>query len=83
MTFAALTHREPHPITDPAIAAANHDTICGPRGYCGPFINEAYYTAFPDGLWHGIGDCSLCGNSCSVATEHEKERLANERRLTA
>ena len=75
--------REPHPVRDPAIAAVTHQRICGARGYCGPFINVAFYAAFPDPIWHGMGDCILCGNSCRVETEQAKQRRAERERRVA
>jgi hypothetical protein len=42
---------------------------CEARGHCGPFVNEAYYNAFPEPLWHGMGDCVQCGTTRIVADE--------------
>ena len=68
--------RDPHPVADLALAMENQRQICVPRGYCGPFINESYYAAFPDPVWHGMADCCVCGNSCRVEAEEEKRCAA-------
>ena len=50
---------------------------CQVRGYCGPFANEAMYNAFPEPMWHGMGDCLECGTTCHVPLEVERyERTA-------
>jgi hypothetical protein len=46
--------------------------VCESRGYCGPFANEALYDAFPEPMWHGMGDCLECGTTCHVAGERKK-----------
>ena len=71
--MSMLLAREPHPITDLETAMENGRLICQPRGYCGPFINEGFYDAFPDPMWQGKGDCVLCGTTCDVGT-HEVAR---------
>lgn len=53
--------------------------VCGERGYCGPFVNEAYYAAFPEPLWHGMADCVECGTTCKVAPHLRKQRRAELR----
>jgi hypothetical protein len=53
---------------------------CEVRGYCGPFVNEALYDAFPEPLWHGMGDCLECGTTCHVPRElqrSEQKRVAS------
>jgi hypothetical protein len=45
---------------------------CERRGYCGPFLNEAYYDAFPEPLWHGMGDCAQCGTTRKVGRERPR-----------
>jgi hypothetical protein len=75
-----MLRREPHPVQELALAKRNYARICGPRGFCGPFINEGYYDSFPDEIWHGIGDCVWCANSCSVAAEVEKRELRERSR---
>jgi len=67
--MSKLLLRERHPIADPHVAAQNALLVCRPRGYCGPFINQEYYNAFPDSLWNGKGDCVLCGSTRDVARE--------------
>ena len=47
--------------------------VCEKRGYCGPFANEALYDAFPEPMWHGMGDCLECGTTCHVAGEQGRE----------
>lgn len=71
--MSLLLAREPHPVLDPEIAKQNAMLVCHPRGYCGPFINQDYYDAFPDALWNGKGDCVLCGSTQHIAT-HEAAR---------
>ena len=57
--------------------AADHgsrrSTRCELRGYCGPFANEEYYDAFPEPMWHGMGDCLECGTTCHVSQERQRE----------
>ena len=45
---------------------ARRTSQCESRGYCGPFANEALYNAFPEPIWHGMGDCLECGTTCHV-----------------
>jgi hypothetical protein len=45
---------------------------CEVRGYCGPFANEALYNAFPEPMWHGMGDCLECGTTCHVPREIQR-----------
>ena len=45
---------------------------CELRGYCGPFANEALYDAFPEPMWHGMGDCLECGTTCHVSQERQR-----------
>ena len=45
---------------------------CESRGHCGPFANEALYNAFPEPMWHGMGDCLECGTTCHVPLEQER-----------
>lgn len=54
----------------------NHRNQCGVRGYCGPFINEDFYNAFPDPFWHGYGECAVCCGTCLVAREELKRQIA-------
>lgn len=67
--MSMLLVREPHPIADAETAFQNGQLICQPRGYCGPFVNQGFYDAFPDPLWNGKGDCAVCGSTCDVATQ--------------
>ena len=67
--MSLLLARERHPVVDPDIAMQNAMLVCHPRGYCGPFINQDYYDAFPDAVWHGMGDCATCGTTRKVAPE--------------
>ena len=66
----------PHPIQDQEVADHNRRTVCEFRGYCGPFINQSYYNQFPDPVWQGTGECIFCCNTCNVAAEEEKQRIA-------
>lgn len=68
--------RQPHPVQDHHQAMENFRLICGVRGYCGPFINEAFYNAFPDPLWHGYGECVVCCSTCLVDQEEQKRLRA-------
>jgi hypothetical protein len=68
----------PHPINDQAVADRNRRMICEVRGYCGPFINLAYYNQFPDEAWHGKGECIICCNTCSVDLEEKKQRETSQ-----
>lgn len=68
--------RQPHPVSDLDTAIGNGRGICQPRGYCGPFINGPFYDAFPDPIWHGIGECVHCRNTIHKAREELKQRLA-------
>jgi hypothetical protein len=70
-------HKLPHPIEDQRVADYNRRTICEVRGYCGPFINLAYYSQYPDPAWHGAGECIVCCNTCIVALEEEKQRIVS------
>lgn len=47
-------------------------TTCEIRGHCGPFANEALYDAFPEPMWHGMGDCMECGTTCHVSDEQRR-----------
>lgn len=67
--MSMLATRATHPVTERETAAQNGLLLCRPRGYCGPFINQDYYDAFPDPLWNGKGDCLLCGSTCDVAAQ--------------
>ncbi len=69
-----LPIRKPHPIRDYRRAVENHRTICGVRGYCGPFLNEEFYNAFPDPMWNGYGECVVCCSTCLVTEEKRKMR---------
>jgi hypothetical protein len=69
--MSMLLTRAPHPIEDLETAMQNGLLVCQPRGYCGPFINQDFYDAFPDPLWNGKGDCMLCGSTCDVETQEE------------
>jgi hypothetical protein len=75
VSLSAVT-KLPHPIQDQRIADRNRRTICEVRGYCGPFINQAFYEKFPDPLWRGTGECVVCCNTCNVELELEKRRRA-------
>lgn len=67
--------REAHPVLDVETAMQNRALVCQPRGYCGPFINEEFYDAYPDPLWAGKGDCALCGSTADVATHRTRRAL--------
>jgi hypothetical protein len=41
VSLSAVT-KLPHPIQDQRVADRNRRTICEVRGYCGPFINQAF-----------------------------------------
>jgi hypothetical protein len=60
-------------------SGARRTPECERRGYCGPFANEALYNAFPEAMWHGMGDCVECGTTCHVAREIQRgeERAEN------
>jgi len=62
-----LTERQHIPLT----AGGSH-SLCEMRGHCGPFANEGLYAAFPEPMWHGMGDCMECGTTRIVAHEVEK-----------
>ena len=49
---------------------------CEARGYCGPFANEALYDAFPEAMWHGMGDCLERGTTCHIQREVERHDAA-------
>ena len=59
--------RVPH-----AGSAKRRTTVCEVRGHCGPFTNEAVYDAFPEAMWHGMGDCLECGTTCHVQREAQR-----------
>ena len=69
--MSMLLVREAHPVADLETAMENARVICQPRGYCGPFVNQSFYDAFPDPLWNGKGDCAVCGSTCDVTTQEE------------
>jgi hypothetical protein len=50
--------------------------VCEARGHCGPFVNQAFYDAFPETLWHGMGDCVNCGTTRKVEREYRKQYAA-------
>lgn len=56
------------PARQPLVRHSPHPSpsTCERRGYCGPFANEAYYNAFPEPVWHGMGDCLECGTTRRV-----------------
>jgi hypothetical protein len=56
--------RTPHPVQDIETARRNRQRICDTRGFCGPFLNQSYYAAFPG--WDGFGDCVHCGSTRHV-----------------
>lgn len=70
--------RVPHPVWSLSQADANRARICEARGYCGPFLNTDYYDAYPDPLWHGMGECLFCCSTVLVAAEELKRRLRGE-----
>lgn len=70
--------RVPHPIQDYHLAAENRRLVCEARGYCGPFINQDYYRAFPDPMWHDTGECEVCCSTCNVPREEAKRREIEE-----
>ncbi|HEX2091859.1 MAG TPA: hypothetical protein VHG28_05620 [Longimicrobiaceae bacterium] len=53
--------RTPHPVKDVETARRNRQRICESRGFCGPFLNQDFYAAFPG--WDGFGDCIHCGST--------------------
>lgn len=71
-----LPERTPHPVADLATAMENRRRICDRRGYCGPFLNAAFYAAYPDPLWCGMAECVHCRSTVSVEHERGKEREA-------
>jgi hypothetical protein len=62
-----LMERQPVPVH-----AGESHSLCEIRGHCGPFANEGFYTAFPEPMWHGMGDCIECGTTRKVAHEVAK-----------
>lgn len=71
-----LPERVPPSYSDLALQV-NCVTICGVRGYHGPFINEKLYDAF-GGMWAGQGDCFYC-----YSTRNVKAEQANANRVAA
>ena len=71
-----MSFRTPHPVGDLDTAKQNRRLVCDARGYCGPFLNLEFYDAFPDPLWHGMGECVLCRNTAHAATENAKRTRA-------
>ncbi|MBW3628926.1 MAG: hypothetical protein KY464_06475 [Gemmatimonadetes bacterium] len=57
-------------------SAAKRTARCEARGHCGPFANQALYDAFPEAMWHGMGDCLECGTTCHVQREIERRDAA-------
>ena len=57
-------------------SGARRVPACETRGHCGPFANEALYNAFPEAMWHGMGDCLECGTTCHVPLEQERGAAA-------
>lgn len=43
------------------------ESVCLQRGFCGPFINQGVYDAFPDPRWHGMGECVHCHSTVKVS----------------
>ena len=76
LTFcgAPTMHSTPAVSSPPLLAAAmeNRRSICEPRGYCGPFVDEGYFARFPDRFWHGTANCIHCGNTVNVGDELDK-----------
>jgi hypothetical protein len=71
-----LTPHQPLHLQRPG-SGARRISECELRGYCGPFANEALYDAFPEAMWHGMGDCMECGTTCHVSRElQRRERTA-------
>lgn len=60
--------RQPVPLRLP-VGAERGPSLCESRGHCGPFVNQAYYNAFPEPMWRDMGDCVECGTTCHVV-EH-------------
>lgn len=73
-----MNDRTPHPVGDLDTAKENRRLVCDARGYCGPFLNLEFYAAFPDPLWHGMGECLLCRNTAHAASEEAKRRRARD-----
>lgn len=67
-----------HPVRTYQAALRNRQLICDPRGYCGPFINQRFYDAFPDPEWHGMGECIHCRNVLMTVPELLKRMRAIE-----
>lgn len=55
-----------------AVALQNHRTICGPRGYCGPFENEELYRDMEEAMWDGVAECVHCRNTVSIVEHFER-----------
>ena len=71
-----LPQTVPEPVRTIAQAQENRRAVCEPRGYCGPFVNEAYFAAFNAGEWRGFGNCVYCGNTVDVSTHLERWEAA-------
>lgn len=72
MSMHLLVRRRPHPVRDLETAMTNRRLVCDRRGYCGPFFNKDYYSAFPDPLWKGMAECLLCRSTVHMETERSK-----------
>ena len=52
--------------------------LCERRGYCGPFVNQAYFNSLE--AWAGFGICVECG--CTVPVPHGERSFAALDRLS-
>lgn len=62
--------RQPVPLRQTP-AGERRPSLCELRGHCGPFVNQALYNAFPEPMWHDMGDCVECGTTCHVRSHLE------------
>jgi hypothetical protein len=60
------------PSRGPAEAEERRRSICEPRGYCGPFVNEELFDSFDGGAWRGTANCIHCGSTVNIGAELER-----------
>lgn len=72
-----LPRRVPKPASD-LKALERYAKICARRGYCGPFLNQEFYMAYPDPMWHGYGECAVCCSTRLVSAEEAKRRALTQ-----
>ena len=80
--MSMLLTRQEHPIVDVETAMQNGLLVCQPRGYCGPFINQDFYDAFPVAGVDGTLRTRMRGTAAEANARGKTGTLSNVRSLS-